>query len=31
MNEDQQFPSLAMGTVITNCGVVPDSGVLGFG
>ena len=31
MNEDQQSSSLSMGTILTHRGVVPGSGVLGFG
>ena len=31
MNEDEKSSTVAMGTVPTYCGVIPDAGVLGFG
>ena len=30
MNEDEQSSAVAMGTVLTYCGIIPDAGVLGF-
>ena len=30
MNEDESSSAMAMGTVLTHCGIVPDAGVLGF-